>query len=646
MDNMRALINFAILNANRRSGKNYLDSLMPFVEELFIRRGYEEVNIDRICTDFYNEFAFRIPHYPMKVVLKKLVREKKLDYCSNNIWKKIAMYEKAIIATRKEYESMYKKVLQEFINFVKTSRNEDLTEQIANDTLIAFMEKQDANLLFFAKKDLILFPEVKFERKHIKYLSTFLQAESKKNSNIFKYVVEIASGHMLASTIINEEKQLHEEKVQKVRIYCDTTHVLRLLGLSGDIPKRMVEDLFRVFVDSKCQLVLFKHTYNEILHNISNAKRWFKDPNCDMIMASRTTLYFIENNFTELDVDRVLNSIDSQLKEFNIQIEDGSYSKNEHTGQIDSAKLRGYIESEYKARDEEFDAIVRSFLLDNDVRSIEMVYRKIRGNFPQRFKDLRIVFMCANSSLAKACKNYHLEIEEPRRDGFIPICVTDIFLGTYMWLQFPQEIDKLAKGKIIAEAYSILQPSDSMIRRYLAEVQNYYKRREITEDDYLLLRAFSVINELLPECAETVEQVTHNTPNEVLEKIKSQSREEGLRKYYEEKEERKRIQEELNREREARIEKRIRKKKTISDAVSFIIDLIVALIIFLIVFLATFIFNINNIFIKVFAALVLGSVGSWTFWGLARGHSFYEKTKRLFGSPITEYIFEKFWGDL
>ena len=80
--------------------------------------------------------------------------------------------------------------------------------------------------------------------------------------------------------------------------------------------------------------------------------------------------------------------------------------------------------------------------------------------------------------------------------------------------------------------------------------------------------------------------------------------------------------------------------------VSVVIDLIVSLIIFLIVFLATFLFNINNIFTKVFAAMVLGFVGVWSFWGLARGHSFYEKIKKSFSSSITEYIFEKFWGDL
>jgi len=68
MENTRSLINFAILNANWRSGKNYLDGLVSFVEELFARKRYEEVNLDQICQDFMQEFLFKIPHHPMKVV--------------------------------------------------------------------------------------------------------------------------------------------------------------------------------------------------------------------------------------------------------------------------------------------------------------------------------------------------------------------------------------------------------------------------------------------------------------------------------------------------------------------------------------------------------------------------------------------------
>ena len=639
MDNMRALVNFAILNANRRNGQNYLDSLVPFVEELFIRKEYEEVNIDRICQDFQNEYLFRIPIHPMKVVLKRLVRAGKIRYCDNNVWKKVSIIEQPILATRREYETKYKKVLETFILFVKKEFNEEIKDDVANDALIAFLEKQDANLLFFSQKDLAFFPKVKYERSLLKRLAIFLEMESKKNSDVFQYVIEAAAGHMLASTIVNEEKQLHEEKVQKVRIYCDTSHILKLLGLAGGIPQKMVEDLLNVFIDAKCQLVLFKHTHDEILSNINNAKKWFSNPNCDMTKASRTTLYFIENNFTILDVDRILNGVDAQLEKFHIQLEDSEYKADENKDQTDEIKLRDFIIQEYQRGYEEFDAGINSRLLDNDVRSITMVYRKVRASFPQRFKDLKIVFMCSNSSLAKACSTYHLNVEEPGRENFIPICMTDTFLGTYMWLQSPQEIDRLAKRTIIAEVYSILKPTDSAIRKYLAEVQNCYNNQKISEDDYLLLRAGSVIDELLPESADIPEQITHKTPMDILDKIKSQSKEEGLRKYYEEKEERKKIQEDLEKERDDRASRKNKKKNELAQTIFLIFDLIIAVCIFCVVFFV-------SLFSNCITAIILGLVAVGSFWGLARNHNFYEQWKNKILASFIEYIFEKVWGNL
>jgi len=639
MDNMRALVNFAILNANRRNGKNYLDSLVPFVEELFIRKNYEEVNIDRICQDFKSEFLFRIPIHPMKVVLKRLVRAGKLTYCHNNIWKRKQMSEQAILKTRKEYEEKYAKVLEAFTKFIKSKFNETIGNQSANDALIAFLEKQDVNLLFFAKKDLKLFPETRFEIRTIKRLALFLEKEAEKNTEIFQYIVEIASGHILASTIVNEEKQPHEERIQKVKIYCDTAHILKILGLSGEIQQKMVEDLFKVFVEAKCHMVLFRHTYDEILHNINNAKKWFSSPNCDLSKASRTTLYFIENDFTDLDVDRVLNNVDVQLKKFNIKIEEAGYNTTSNESQIGEEKLREIIINEYKTSNEEFDENNSRILLDNDVRSIAMIYRKLNKHFPIRFKDLQIVFLCANSSLAKACRIYHLTVEEPNKDKFIPFCVTDIFLGTYMWLQSPQEIDKLAKKKIIAEVYSVLQPTDAMIRKYLIEIQDQYKKNEISEDEYALLRASSVINEILPESADTVEQITRKTSTDMLERIKSQSKEEGLRKFYAERSRREKIEREFEEEKEKQKIKKNKKKQSILKTLSLIFDILVAVIIFCLSALMTFLANWITI-------VIIGLVSLLSFWGICRGHDFYENKKNKIISPLADKLFNKFWGDL
>ncbi len=645
MDNMRSLINFSILNANWRNGKNYLDTFVPFVEELFARKKYEEVNLDRICQDFNQEFLFRIPHHPMKAVLKRLVRFGKIEYCGKEVWKNKKTPLETIISIRKNHENKYQGVLCEFINFIKKKYNKNIDEGQANNVFISFLERQDASLLFFAKNNEYLLPKVDFSIKLIRQLAEFIKLESDKNSGVFQHIVEIAAGHMLAATIVNEAKQPYEEKIKKIRIYCDTSHILKLLGLDGDIQQKMIEELFGIFTTTKCQLVLFKHTYDEIVQNVKNAKRWLNDPNRNMNKASKTLLHFVSNNYTDLEVDILLNRIDKELEKNGVDIEDAEYNTADNKYNIDDKKLKELIVEEYRKTNEFFDEDSSSRLLDNDVRSINMVYRRIRRKYPNQFKDIKVVFMCANSSLAKICKNYHMQFEEKNKDNFIPICVTDVFLGTYMWLQTPTYIDKLAKRKLIVESYCILKPTDHMIRKYLVEVENCFQNKKIEEDDYLLLRASSVFNEMLVENVDNIESITENTPLDMLDKLKSQSKEEGLRKYYAERDIRERMENELASEKQKTGKFKDNKRQKVEKYISRSFDGVVSFVIVLVVSVATLLTGVSW-WGKIIGAIFLNVVALFSFWGLSRKHSFYEDWKKKYMRSITDKIINMFWGGL
>ena len=639
MENSRVLINFAILNANWRNGKNYLDSLVPFAEELFARKRYEEVNLNRICQDFVQEFSFKIPPHPMKVVLKRLVRSQKIEYCGGEIWKNNSAARETLISLRNEHEKKYQKVLDEFIKFLKSKFKENVGEEDASKALISFLEHQDANLLFFAHEDRLL-PKVDYSRRMTRYFANFIQEEADSDSDVFKYIVEIATGHILASTIVNDAKQPHEEKIKKIRIYCDTSHILKLLGLDGNVQQKMIEELFEVFTATKCQLVLFKHTYEEIIHNINTAKKWLGDPHRDLKKASKTLLYFVANNFTTLEVENILNRVDGLLNEQGIEIEATEYSTDENQYNIADADLKNFIVEEYKKTNELFDETINPKLLDNDIRSINMIYRRIHGKYPTRFKDLKVVFMCANSSLAKACRAYHTQKESPSTSNFIPICVTDIFLGTYMWLQSPTQIDELAKRKLIAESSSVLRPTVNMVRKYLVEVEACFKNKKITEDDYLLLKASTVINEILVENVDTAESITDKTPPDILAKLKSQSKEEGLRHYYAEKDEHQQTRHALEEEKRVRRDFKIRKEEMVMGVLSTLFDWGIVTLLCVVVWAASDTkFKILN---TVVAIIIVGA----SFWGFSRKHEFYENFKNKILGSAKNRIYRIFWGDL
>ena len=126
---------------------------------------------------------------------------------------------------------------------------------------------------------------------------------------------------------------------------------------------------------------------------------------------------------------------------------------------------------------------------------------------------------------------------------------------------------------------------------------------------------------------------------DILDKIKSQSKEEGLRKYYEEKEERKKIQEDLEKERDDRASRKNKKKNELAQTIFLIFDLIIAVCIFCVVFFV-------SLFSNCITAIILGLVAVGSFWGLARNHNFYEQWKNKILASFIEYIFEKVCGNL
>ncbi len=386
---------------------------------------------------------------------------------------------------------------------------------------------------------------------------------------------------------------------------------------------------------------MFDHTYEEIIHNIQNAKRWLSKADCDIDRASKTLLFFLTNDWTILEIDNLLNQIDAILLQYKIDVEDVKWETDEQKYNINVKKLRDIIVEEYRKNNEYFDEVINSQLLDNDIRSINMVYRKIHDNYPRRFKDLKIVFMCANNSLARACRCYHLTVEKQTEQDFVPICVPALFLGTYMWLKVPIHIDELAKRKLIVESSSILQPTDSMIRKYLIELKNCYNRKVISEDDYLLGKASSVINEFLLEHIDNTHTITDKTPVDILSKLKSQSREEGLRKFYQERDVHQKTLRELEKEKREKDDFKLRKQEKIYQMVSLCFDLLITLIIFIASFIVPLMFKIKIIAVSITSIITIA-----TFWGFARGQKFYNSLKDKVIIPVRNKIFQIVWGDL
>lgn len=89
------------------------------------------------------------------------------------------------------------------------------------------------------------------------------------------------------------------------------------------------------------------------------------------------------------------------------------------------------------------------------------------------------------------------ETKENGQHFTIPTCLTDVFIGTIIWLQSPQKVENLNEKKFIADCYSFVQPSDALIKAYVTEIDKLKAEKHINQDEYFLLRTHRVSLNLL-----------------------------------------------------------------------------------------------------------------------------------------------------
>jgi hypothetical protein len=223
------------------------------------------------------------------------------------------------------------------------------------------------------------------------------------------------------------------------------------------------------------------------------------------------------------------------LREHKIKIVEGPDPTEYATHQIDEEYLKNTIVDVYKKGDSFFDELEAEWTLLRDIKSISSIYRLRKGRRPHSLAKVGSMFVTTNSSLAHASNQFQRAQEN---GGFVfPACITDVFLGTLVWLQSPARVTSINRRKMIADCYAALQPSKVLMKKYLQEVEKLRTEGRIGNDEYYLLRAHRTSLNLLEEkTLGDPDNFTDKTPEEILEAMKEEFRAEATKKYLEAKE--------------------------------------------------------------------------------------------------------------
>ena len=126
------------------------------------------------------------------------------------------------------------------------------------------------------------------------------------------------------------------------------------------------------------------------------------------------------------------------------------------------------------------------------------------------------MLVTTNTALAFTSKDNRLS----NYSHTIPVCLTDVFLSTSLWLNYPNANNDINEKILISECYRNTTISDEILQRFYDDVERINQQTPISEEQMLLANTSEFVMEMLEnKTYNDVNLYTDLTTAEILEEI-------------------------------------------------------------------------------------------------------------------------------
>lgn len=516
----RTILSLAIIKTHWDSNRaDYIDNFIPLTANLLKEKDYTEVDFNKFQKDFSERYGLYVSINALVTIFNR-AKSNGLVYREHGKIhvKRENLPENDLSISSKDIERKFQNLSESIRNFATEFLKTELTKIEIEEGLLSFLKEHDLDILFAAKDKSVL-PEVKPKNK-VKYaISKFSLHAFESEPQLFQFLLDVSIGHALSGAILYSEFNTFSGKLKSLKIYLDTPVILNLLGFNGEFKRQSTQELTNILHEEKANMFILDTTRGEVDSIISDSYRWLDKGVYDLEKASKLLRYCHRNNISASDLEHTLVSLDSVLSENHItSTRVPSYNEKEFI--IDETKLSEVIYQTYDSIIDNFDSELadQKGTIDRDVKVLSGIYRFRQGHKPKSIKDSKALFITSNTALAFASRRFE---SQQNGTGFtIPSCLTDVFLGTVIWLQSPQRVEAINSKKFMAECYAATQPNEKLIKRYLAEIEKLKSSKKINNDDYYLLRSHRAsLNLLETKTMGDPDAIDASSTEEILDEI-------------------------------------------------------------------------------------------------------------------------------
>ena len=569
------ITSLAILLVNWDHGKDYIDNFVPFVGQCIVSLHPEVISAEELQKKLRHDYGLQVPQNTIKSILKKATRkgyvQKRDDaYLPNYDVLQALNFE----TIRQDVLRQHNALVQKMIEFANKRYELSLTADVSEDMLLSFVKMHDVEVLSCIVSQEVL-PEIQAEPdpKHSYVVQAFVKHIYESDPECSKYLDAIVKGHMLANALILPDMGNIRRGFHRTSVYCDTGFILRALGYEGPAYQGPCRELIDLLSEVGATICCFRTTRNE-LYNILYA--------CRMALATvdRRNAYgpafrhFSRFSYTPSDLELEMATLDKKIEKLGIRIMEKPEPVDKY--QVDEPSLEGILQNVVSYPPD------RERARKHDVECLSAIFRLRKGQSYFNMEECYALFVTPNSNLCRVNVEFFVKggyISE----GSVPIAITDYALTNILWLKKPMTAPDLPRKYVIAQCYAAMEPTEGLWHRYLDKIKKLRERKEISEDEYYLLRETQIARTDLAEITMgDGEAFVEGTPQEILERITQSIRETDLKKLASEIERREKAEHQLSLEqdRTSSWEKGVRRNiERISRRAAFIISRIVFVIV-------------------------------------------------------------------
>lgn len=505
--NNTSLTSIAILKTNwDEYSKDYIDCFVPFITECLLDVESKVISLEEINQLVIDKFKLNLPYGPLKTILHRC-------YKANYLYKESGVYrinksnlpEFRFKEKVSQVEKSHALVITKFIEYVQVNSGKSITEEEAEIAIYSFIHNSSIQLAYqLAENSGNSFVK---ENDSIEYLvGRYISSSQNNNDPIIENILRLLQGNMLANALYLPSLSHVKKKFSGTAIYLDTSIILFVVGYAGPNRAAPYTEIVSLLRKYGAKVKCFLQTYEEAIGILSACASRLKSKSLSHAYGA-TMEYFIENGKTTSDVELMIARFKTKLHELGISIEE---PPNYRFVEINEKGFEDYLQSRIHYSNER--------ALVHDVTCISAISRIRRGRKSYEIENCSAIFITSNSLLVKSTRHF---FQQDQPTGTVSLCMTDYGLGNLLWLKNPIAAPELPRIQLISHVYAALQPSDSLWKKYLAEVAKLQQQGDISEEDYYLLRYTTTSKQTLMVITEGDEQVfAEGTVLEILEVAK------------------------------------------------------------------------------------------------------------------------------